>query len=78
MRSISTGLTRSTQLPEPTGPTDGSLQPFVLRNETEDRPIWWVHTDFLVQPEKDDGVPGLIKLFGIESPSLTACLVSPG
>jgi hypothetical protein len=29
-------------------------------------------TDFLLQTEKDHGVPGLINLFGIESPRLTA------
>jgi L-2-hydroxyglutarate oxidase LhgO len=31
-------------------------------------------TDFLIQTEKDHGVPGLINLFGIESPGLTASL----
>jgi L-2-hydroxyglutarate oxidase LhgO len=31
-------------------------------------------TDFLLQTEKDHGVPGLINLFGIESPGLTASL----
>jgi L-2-hydroxyglutarate oxidase LhgO len=31
-------------------------------------------TDFLIQSEKDHGIPGLVNLFGIESPGLTACL----
>jgi L-2-hydroxyglutarate oxidase LhgO len=30
--------------------------------------------DFVIQTEKDHGVPGLINLYGIESPGLTACL----
>ncbi len=30
--------------------------------------------DFLISGPKDHGVPGLINLFGIESPSLTSCL----
>ena len=30
--------------------------------------------DFLVQSQATHGVPGLINLFGIESPGLTSCL----
>jgi L-2-hydroxyglutarate oxidase LhgO len=30
--------------------------------------------DFLIQGEQEHGVPGLINLFGIESPGLTSCL----
>ena len=31
-------------------------------------------TDFMIQTPKDQGVAGLINLFGIESPGLTSCL----
>jgi L-2-hydroxyglutarate oxidase LhgO len=30
--------------------------------------------DFLIQTEADHGIPGLVNLFGIESPGLTAAL----
>jgi L-2-hydroxyglutarate oxidase LhgO len=31
-------------------------------------------TDFLIQTERDHGVRGLVNLFGIESPGMTASL----
>jgi len=53
---------------------DGSLQPAYagirpkLHGPGEPAP------DFLIQREDTHGVPGLVNLFGIESPGLTACL----
>ena len=53
---------------------DGALQPAYagirpkLHGPGEDAP------DFLIQREDAHGVPGLVNLFGIESPGLTACL----
>ena len=31
-------------------------------------------TDFIVQSQRDHGIPGLVNLFGIESPGLTSSL----
>ena len=33
-----------------------------------------VYPDFLIQSQSEHGLPGLVNLFGIESPGLTACL----
>jgi L-2-hydroxyglutarate oxidase LhgO len=33
-----------------------------------------LYTDFMIQSEADHGLPGLVNLFGIESPGLTASL----
>jgi len=30
--------------------------------------------DFVIQGPKDHGIPGLVNLFGIDSPGLTSCL----
>jgi L-2-hydroxyglutarate oxidase LhgO len=57
---------------------DGSLQPAYagmrpkLHGPGEPAP------DFLIQREDAHGVPGLVNLFGIESPGLTACLALAG
>ena len=56
------------------GLPDGALQPAYagirpkLHGPGESAP------DFLIQREEAHGVPGLVNLFGIESPGLTACL----
>lgn len=56
------------------GLADGALQPAYagirpkLHGPGEPAP------DFLIQREDAHGVPGLVNLFGIESPGLTACL----
>lgn len=57
---------------------DGSLQPAYagirpkLHGPGEPAP------DFLIQREEVHGIPGLVNLFGIESPGLTACLALAG
>ena len=56
------------------GLPDGSLQPSFCGIRPKIARPGGSETDFLVQSEKDHGVPGLINLFGVESPGLTACL----
>ncbi len=51
---------------------DGSLQPSFSGTRPKITRPGGSETDFLVQSEKDHGVPGLINLFGIESPGLTS------
>lgn len=57
---------------------DGALQPAYagirpkLHGPGEPAP------DFLIQREEVHGIPGLVNLFGIESPGLTACLALAG
>ncbi len=53
---------------------DGSLQPAFSGIRPKIARPGGSDTEFLVQSEKDHGVPGLINLFGIESPGLTASL----
>ena len=53
---------------------DGSLQPSYAGVRPKIARPGGSTTDFLLQTEKDHGVAGLINLFGIESPGLTASL----
>ena len=56
------------------GLADGALQPGYsgIRPKIE-RP-GGSHTDFMIQSAADHGIDGLVNLFGIESPGLTASL----
>jgi L-2-hydroxyglutarate oxidase LhgO len=53
---------------------DGALQPGYAGVRPKIERPGGSTTDFLIQTEKDHGVAGLINLFGIESPGLTASL----
>jgi L-2-hydroxyglutarate oxidase LhgO len=53
---------------------DGALQPGYAGVRPKIARPGGSGTDFLIQTEKDHGVAGLINLFGIESPGLTASL----
>jgi L-2-hydroxyglutarate oxidase LhgO len=53
---------------------DGALQPAYAGVRPKIARPGGSTTDFLLQTEKDHGVAGLINLFGIESPGLTASL----
>jgi L-2-hydroxyglutarate oxidase LhgO len=53
---------------------DGALQPAYAGIRPKLHGPGEVAPDFLVQREQLHGVPGLVNLFGIESPGLTACL----
>jgi L-2-hydroxyglutarate oxidase LhgO len=53
---------------------DGSLQPGYAGIRPKIARPGGSNTDFLIQTEKDHGIAGLINLFGIESPGLTASL----
>jgi L-2-hydroxyglutarate oxidase LhgO len=53
---------------------DGALQPGYAGIRPKLARPGGSNTDFLIQTEKDHGVAGLINLFGIESPGLTASL----
>src|SRR5579863_5023209 len=53
---------------------DGALQPGYAGIRPKIARPGGSSADFLIQMEKDQGVSGLINLFGIESPGLTASL----
>jgi len=53
---------------------DGALQPGYAGVRPKIERPGGSTTDFLIQTEKDHGVAGLINLFGIESPGMTASL----
>jgi L-2-hydroxyglutarate oxidase LhgO len=57
---------------------DGALQPAYAGVRPKIARPGGSTTDFLLQTEKDHGVAGLINLFGIESPGLTASLAIAG
>jgi len=54
--------------------SDGALKPAYAGVRPKIARPGGSNTDFLIQTEKDHGLPGLINLFGIESPGLTASL----
>ncbi len=54
--------------------TDGALQPAYAGIRPKLHGPGEAAPDFLIQRENAHGVPGLVNLFGIESPGLTACL----
>ena len=53
---------------------DGALQPAYAGIRPKIARPGGSSTDFLIQTDDDHGVRGLVNLFGIESPGLTACL----
>ena len=57
---------------------DGALQPAYSGVRPKLQSPGETAHDFLIQGPRDHGVPGLINLFGIESPGLTSCLAIAG
>jgi L-2-hydroxyglutarate oxidase LhgO len=57
---------------------DGALQPAYAGIRPKLQGPGEPARDFLIQGEAEHGVPGLVNLFGIESPGLTACLSLAG
>jgi L-2-hydroxyglutarate oxidase LhgO len=53
---------------------DGALQPGYAGIRPKISPPGQSAADFVIQGPRQHGVPGLINLFGIESPGLTSCL----
>ena len=68
--------TSSTTRSAATGPDlkDGALQPAYSGIRPKIQARGEPSRDFLIQGPRDHGVPGLVNLFGIESPGLTAAL----
>jgi L-2-hydroxyglutarate oxidase LhgO len=56
------------------GLRDGALQPAYSGIRPKIQARGEPSRDFLIQGPRDHGVPGLVNLFGIESPGLTAAL----
>jgi L-2-hydroxyglutarate oxidase LhgO len=56
------------------GLSDGALQPAYAGIRPKLHGPGEAAPDFLIQREEAHGLPGLVNLFGIESPGLTACL----
>lgn len=56
------------------GLKDGSLQPAYCGIRPKIQPQGEPSRDFLIQGPDEHGIPGLVNLFGIESPGLTASL----
>ena len=76
MTSIPGGRPPSTPPSEPIGQDlpENALQPAYAGIRPKIARPGGSTTDFLLQTERDHGVAGLINLFGIESPGLTASL----
>ena len=53
---------------------DGALQPDYAGVRPKLVPAGELAADFIVQGPDDHGIPGLVNLYGIESPGLTSCL----
>lgn len=53
---------------------DGALQPGYAGVRPKIVPRGMPTPDFMIRGPRDHGVPGLVHLFGIESPGLTSCL----
>jgi L-2-hydroxyglutarate oxidase LhgO len=56
------------------GLADGALAPGYAGMRPKIQPAGAPARDFLIQGPKDHGVPGLVNLFGIESPGLTSAM----
>jgi L-2-hydroxyglutarate oxidase LhgO len=53
---------------------EGALEPAYSGIRPKIAPAGAPAQDFLIQGREDHGIPGLVNLFGIESPGLTSCL----